>query len=161
MYLLIRRDQSDYFFIALTLLMIGYLTYGKVVERIFETDDRPAPAVTWMDGVDYVAMFTWKVFLIQLLNIAGTGPIFRALMGAVFGPVPENRAGWEQGVLWGHDYRGRDRPHLGGRGESATQSVFCSHYSAPASFSGGAGVGSRKMKGRWSVCSNVVTATQR
>lgn len=73
--------------IALALLLVGYLTYGKVVERIFGPDERPTPAVAMADGVDYVEMPTWKVFLIQLLNIAGTGPIFGALMGAVFGPV--------------------------------------------------------------------------
>lgn len=75
------------FFIALVLLLAGYLIYGKVVERIFAPDDRPTPAKELADGVDYVEMPTWKVFLIQLLNIAGTGPIFGALMGAVFGPV--------------------------------------------------------------------------
>lgn len=75
------------FFIALAMLLTGYLTYGKVVERIFGPDERPTPAAARADGVDYVAMPTWKVFLIQLLNIAGTGPIFGALMGAVFGPV--------------------------------------------------------------------------
>lgn len=75
------------FFIALALLVAGYMTYGKVVERLFGPDGRPTPALARGDGVDYVAMPTWKVFLIQLLNIAGTGPIFGALMGAVFGPV--------------------------------------------------------------------------
>lgn len=75
------------FFAALALLLLGYFTYGKVVERIFGPDDRPTPSVTKADGVDYVSMPVWKVFLIQLLNIAGTGPIFGALMGAVFGPV--------------------------------------------------------------------------
>lgn len=68
-------------------MLAGYLTYGKAVERIFGPDGRPTPAIAMTDGVDYVAMPTWKVFLIQLLNIAGTGPIFGALMGAVFGPV--------------------------------------------------------------------------
>lgn len=75
------------FFIALALLLAGNFTYGKAVERIFGPDGRPTPAVARADGVDYVSMPTWKVFLIQLLNIAGTGPIFGALMGAVFGPV--------------------------------------------------------------------------
>ncbi|MEG0771069.1 MAG: carbon starvation CstA family protein [Clostridia bacterium] len=75
------------FLIALALLVIGYFTYGKIMERVFRPDNRPTPAVTKADGVDYVEMPTWKVFLIQLLNIAGTGPIFGALMGAVFGPV--------------------------------------------------------------------------
>lgn len=75
------------FFAALLLLLIGYCTYGRLAERIFGPDDRPTPAASKADGVDYVEMPTWKVFLIQLLNIAGTGPIFGALMGAVFGPV--------------------------------------------------------------------------
>lgn len=75
------------FFAALALLLVGYLTYGGLVERVFGPDDRETPAVVRADGVDYVAMPLWKVFLIQLLNIAGTGPIFGALMGAVFGPV--------------------------------------------------------------------------
>ena len=69
------------------LLVVGYLVYGKAAERIFKPDSRSTPAVEYADGVDYVEMPTWKVFLIQLLNIAGTGPIFGALMGAVFGPA--------------------------------------------------------------------------
>ncbi|MEG0322162.1 MAG: carbon starvation CstA family protein, partial [Oscillospiraceae bacterium] len=56
------------FWIALTLLLIGYFTYGKIIERVFRPDARPTPAVTMADGVDYVEMPTWKVFLIQLLN---------------------------------------------------------------------------------------------
>ena len=73
--------------ISLAVLLIGYLVYGKVTEKIFAPDDRPTPAVAINDGVDCVPMKTWKAFLVQLLNIAGTGPIFGALMGAVFGPV--------------------------------------------------------------------------
>lgn len=72
---------------ALAVLLIGYTVYGKVTERIFSPDGRATPAVSRNDGVDFVPMKTWKAFLIQLLNIAGTGPIFGALMGAVFGPV--------------------------------------------------------------------------
>lgn len=76
------------FFAAVAALFTGYFLYGRLAERVFHAEDtRPTPAVTRADGVDYVAMPTWKVFLIQLLNIAGTGPIFGALMGAVFGPV--------------------------------------------------------------------------
>ena len=75
------------FFAALALLLAGYFLYGRLVEKVFRPTDDPTPAVTMADGVDYVEMPTWKVFLIQLLNIAGTGPIFGALMGAVFGPV--------------------------------------------------------------------------
>ena len=72
---------------AVLLLAAGYLLYGKLVERVFRPDDRPTPATAHPDGVDYIPMKTWRVFLIQLLNIAGTGPIFGALLGAVFGPV--------------------------------------------------------------------------
>ena len=72
---------------ALLLLSVGYVVYGRLVERIFRPDERPTPAVAHPDGVDYIPMKTWRVFLIQLLNIAGTGPIFGALLGAVFGPV--------------------------------------------------------------------------
>ena len=75
------------FILAVSLLIIGYLVYGKIVEKNFEPDDRETPAVSIDDKVDYVPMPTWKVFLIQLLNIAGTGPIFGALSGALFGPV--------------------------------------------------------------------------
>ncbi|MBO1679600.1 carbon starvation CstA family protein [Bittarella massiliensis (ex Durand et al. 2017)] len=75
------------FAISLALLVGGYFLYGRLAERVFRPDDRPTPATALADGVDYVEMPTWKVFLIQLLNIAGTGPIFGALMGAVFGPV--------------------------------------------------------------------------
>ena len=75
------------FVCAIVLLIGGYFLYGKLTEKIFRPDDRPTPAVDHPDGVDYVPMKTWRIFLIQLLNIAGTGPIFGALMGAVFGPV--------------------------------------------------------------------------
>lgn len=75
------------FLCAIILLIAGYFLYGKLVEKVFRPDDRVTPAVDHPDGVDYVPMKTWRVFLIQLLNIAGTGPIFGALMGAVFGPV--------------------------------------------------------------------------
>ena len=72
---------------AVLLLVAGYVLYGKLVERVFRPDGRPTPATAHPDGVDYIPMKTWRVFLIQLLNIAGTGPIFGALLGAVFGPV--------------------------------------------------------------------------
>lgn len=74
-------------FIAFAVLIAGYLVYGRITEKIFGVDDRKTPAVAINDGVDCVPMKTWKAFLVQLLNIAGTGPIFGALMGAVFGPV--------------------------------------------------------------------------
>ena len=75
------------FVVALVLLVLGYVVYGKIVEKIFGPDDRPTPAVAKADGVDYIVMPSWKVFMIQFLNIAGTGPIFGAIMGAKFGPV--------------------------------------------------------------------------
>ena len=75
------------FLIALAMLIAGYYIYGSIVERNFGPDDRTTPAVGINDGVDYIPMPTWKVFLIQLLNIAGTGPIFGALSGALFGPI--------------------------------------------------------------------------
>ena len=73
--------------ISFVVLLIGFFVYGKLVEKVFAPDDRKTPAIAINDGVDCVPMKTWKAFLVQLLNIAGTGPIFGALMGAVFGPV--------------------------------------------------------------------------
>ena len=75
------------FICAIVLLIAGYWLYGKLTEWVFQPDERKTPAIEHPDGVDYVPMKTWRVFLIQLLDIAGTGPIFGALMGAVFGPV--------------------------------------------------------------------------
>ena len=75
------------FICSIVILLAGYFLYGKLMDKIFKPDDRPTPAIDHPDGVDYVPMKTWRVFLIQLLNIAGTGPIFGALMGAVFGPI--------------------------------------------------------------------------
>ena len=75
------------FILCVALLLVGYLIYGKYVTKVFGPDDRQTPAYAMEDGVDYVPMPTWKVFLIQLLNIAGTGPILGALGGALFGPV--------------------------------------------------------------------------
>ena len=62
------------FFVCLVLLIVGFFTYSKLVEKIFRIDDRPTPAVAHPDGVDYVPMKTWRIFLVQLLNIAGLGP---------------------------------------------------------------------------------------
>lgn len=73
--------------ISFAVLILGYLVYGRVAEAIFAPDDRQTPAIAVNDGVDCVPMKPWKAYLVQLLNIAGTGPIFGALMGAVFGPV--------------------------------------------------------------------------
>ena len=74
------------FLICIVALVLGYVFYGGIVERIVAPDDRITPAVAKADGIDYVAMPYWKVFMIQFLNIAGTGPIFGAIMGAKFGP---------------------------------------------------------------------------
>ena len=75
------------FLISIVVLVLGYIFYGKLIDRIFGPDpSRITPAVSKADGVDYVPMPTWKVFMVQFLNIAGTGPIFGAIMGAEFGP---------------------------------------------------------------------------
>ena len=75
------------FVLSIAVLVLGYVFYGGFVQKIFSPDNRKTPAHTVGDGVDFVPMKRGKAFLIQLLNIAGTGPIFGALMGAVFGPV--------------------------------------------------------------------------
>lgn len=73
---------------ALVVLILGYLIYGIFVEKAFGVKkDRLTPCYEKQDGVDYLPMPTWKVFLIQFLNIAGTGPIFGAIMGILFGPA--------------------------------------------------------------------------
>ena len=73
------------FTICLLALIVGYFTYGRFAQRVFGADSRPTPALTKADGVDYIPMPTWKLFMIQFLNIAGLGPIFGAIMGAKFG----------------------------------------------------------------------------
>jgi carbon starvation protein CstA len=76
------------FFISIALLILGYIFYSKVAERIFGADEkRETPAMTMKDGVDYMPMPKWRTFLIQFLNIAGLGPIFGAVAGAMWGPV--------------------------------------------------------------------------
>ena len=75
------------FFISFVALVLGYLLYGKFVSKVFAPDDRKTPAVVINDGIAYVPMPNWKIFMIQFLNIAGTGPIFGAIMGAKFGPA--------------------------------------------------------------------------
>ena len=74
------------FILSLLALILGYFLYGKFVERVFGPDDRETPAVAKADGVDFMVLPNWKIFMIQFLNIAGTGPIFGAIMGAKFGP---------------------------------------------------------------------------
>ncbi len=76
------------FVTSLCILILGYALYGLFVERVFGADPkRKTPCYTMADGVDYVPMPTWKVYLIQFLNIAGTGPIFGAIQGILFGPA--------------------------------------------------------------------------
>ncbi len=76
------------FFASLGGLLLGYFIYGTIVERIFGVDPtRLTPAITKEDGVDYIKLPTWKIFLIQLLNIAGLGPIYGPILGALYGPV--------------------------------------------------------------------------
>lgn len=78
--------------ICIVLLVLGYFTYGKIIDRIFGPDpSRLTPCFVRADGVDYAAMPTWKVFFIQLLDIAGIGPIFGPILGALYGP---------QALLW-------------------------------------------------------------
>lgn len=74
------------FLVALLALIGGYFIYGKIVDNLFGPTDKPTPAMVHNDGVDYIPLPTWKVFMIQLLNIAGLGPIFGALGGAIWGP---------------------------------------------------------------------------
>lgn len=77
-----------YFFGCIALLVVGYFFYGSFVDRVFGPDsNRPTPAITMNDGVDYVEMSSKKIFLVQLLNIAGLGPIFGPILGALYGPA--------------------------------------------------------------------------
>lgn len=75
------------FLIGLVILIVGGIIYGAVCERIFKPDDRETPAIRLQDGVDYVPMSKWKNSLIQLLNIAGTGPVLGPIQGILFGPI--------------------------------------------------------------------------
>ncbi len=74
------------FIIALVALVVGYFIYGRFIERLIGYDySKPTPAMVHPDGVDFIPLPTWKVYMIQFLNIAGLGPIFGAIMGAKFG----------------------------------------------------------------------------
>lgn len=76
------------FWIAVAGLLVGYVIYGAITERVFGIDNsRPTPACSMEDGVDFVPMSNWRIFLVQFLNIAGVGPIFGAIAGACWGPV--------------------------------------------------------------------------
>ncbi len=75
------------FLIGLAILAIGGFAYGRVCERVMAPTDDPTPATARCDGVDFVPMKKWRNSLIELLNIAGTGPILGPIQGALFGPV--------------------------------------------------------------------------
>lgn len=96
------------FTLCLVALVLGYLFYGRFVEHVFGPDDRPTPATLRADGIDYVAMPYWKIFMIQFLNIAGTGPIFGAIMGAKFGPAAYL---W---IIFGYVFAGAVHDYLSG-----------------------------------------------
>ena len=74
------------FILSVIALIIGYMVYGRVAERVFGPDDRETPAIRKADKIDYIVLPPWRIFMIQFLNIAGTGPIFGAIMGMWFGP---------------------------------------------------------------------------
>lgn len=75
------------FIIGLVILLGGAALYGRFCEKVFGPDDRKTPAYTKEDGVDFVPMRGWKNSLINLLNIAGTGPILGPIQGILFGPI--------------------------------------------------------------------------
>ena len=75
------------FALSFIALILGYFFYGKFVEKLFGPDDRPTPAVRLNDGIDFMVLPSWKIFMIQFLNIAGTGPIFGSIMGMWYGPA--------------------------------------------------------------------------
>jgi carbon starvation protein CstA len=76
------------FLVAILSLVLGYFIYGKYIERFFGADDSiKTPAIRLKDNVDFIVMPTWKMFTIQFLNIAGLGPIFGAILGAMYGTV--------------------------------------------------------------------------
>ena len=98
------------FLLCLAILIGGYFVYGKIVDNTFGPDDRETPAVRINDGVDYVVMPQWKLFLVQLLNIAGLGPIFGAgcSVGSCGVPVDHLRhhlCRWRPRLLLRHDER--------------------------------------------------------
>lgn len=97
------------FTLAIVILIAGYFIYGKIIEKIFGADsERQTPAITMADGIDYVPMKPWRIFLIQFLNIAGVGPICGAIMGAQFGTAS---------FLWivlGSIFAGAVHDYLGG-----------------------------------------------
>ena len=114
------------FVVSLVALVLGYMLYGRFVERVFGPDDRPTPAVAKADGLDFIVLPNWKVFMIQFLNIAGTGPIFGAIMGAKFGPVAYL---W---IVFGCIFAGATHDYLSGmlsmRHDGANQPEIIGHY---------------------------------
>lgn len=115
-----------WFLTCVALLIAGYFIYGKIVEKAFVIDSsRLTPAVKINDGIDYVPMPKWRIWLVQLLNIAGTGPIFGPILGALYGPVAMLWIVF--GCIFGgavHDYfcgmmsirnKGENIPGLGGK----------------------------------------------
>lgn len=118
------------FILSLCALILGYLLYGKFVERIFAPDpERTTPAITKEDGVDFIPMPAWKVYMIQFLNIAGTGPIFGAIMGAKFGPSAYL---W---IVFGCIFAGAVHDYMSGmmsiRGQGANLPWLIGHYLGP------------------------------
>ena len=75
------------FLTGLLILLLGYMSYSKFVEKQFSPDDRPTPAYTINDGIDFVPLSTKRNQLIQLLSIAGMGPILGVIQGILFGPI--------------------------------------------------------------------------
>lgn len=75
------------FIVGILILFVGGYFYGKYCEKVFQPDDRITPAISMADGVDFVEMKKWKNQLIELLNIAGTGPILGPIQGILFGPI--------------------------------------------------------------------------
>jgi len=128
------------FTLSIVFLIVGYMVYGKFMERVFGVDNqRPTPSVQNPDGVDYVPMSWTKAFLIQFLNIAGLGPIFGAIMGIMYGPAAFL---WiVLGTIFGgavHDYmagmmslrsNGAGQPELVGRELGVTIKQFMRFFS--------------------------------
>lgn len=128
------------FTLSVAFLIVGYIVYGRVIERVFGVDrDSPTPAMAHPDGVDYVPLPWWKAFLIQFLNIAGLGPIFGAVMGIMYGPAAFL---WiVLGTIFGgavHDYlsgmmsvrsNGAGQPELVGRELGRKVKLFMSVFS--------------------------------
>ena len=114
------------FTLSLVALVLGYFFYGRVVEHVFGPDDRETPAVAKADGLDYIVLPNWKIFMIQFLNIAGTGPIFGAIMGAKFGPVA---CLW---IVFGCIFAGATHDYLSGmlsmRHDGASLPQLIGHY---------------------------------